>query len=111
MNKDTLNAGYTPGPWHIHDTEQFTICGPDHLAIAITTATSRNADENGRNARLIAAAPELLEACKRIHYELNGANATRRAVDNRYKADPLCDLITSIVKDAAAAIAAAEGRE
>jgi len=56
---------HTPGPWHLHDMEQFTICGPNYKAVA-ETKTRRSDDECRANARLIAAAPELLEACKAV---------------------------------------------
>ena len=55
---------YTKGPWKLHDMEDNTIVGNDHLAIADANAISRSKEENQANAHLIAAAPELLEACK-----------------------------------------------
>jgi hypothetical protein len=56
------NTKHTPGPWHIHDTEPFTVCGPDGDSVAGADAFKRSMEENGANARLIAAAPELLMA-------------------------------------------------
>jgi len=39
---ETTQKTHTPGPWHLHDMEQNTVCGPDHLAIAFAN-TRRNA--------------------------------------------------------------------
>lgn len=57
---------HTKGPWRMHDMEKNTIVGNDHLAIADTNATSRSSEENKANAKLIAAAPELLECLKEL---------------------------------------------
>lgn len=56
---------HTKGKWKLHDMEEHTIVGSDHLYIAGSNAGSRPDKENRANARLIAAAPELLEACKK----------------------------------------------
>ena len=52
----------TPGPWHHHDIEEMTVCGPDHSCVARTDASDRGLNENEANARLIASAPDLLVA-------------------------------------------------
>ena len=63
----------TPGPWHHHDMEEMTVCGPDNLCVARTDAKGRSLDKNEANAHLIAAAPSLLaaaeawEACFKNH--------------------------------------------
>jgi hypothetical protein len=56
-------AGHTPGPWsfgHMGDGERYWI-GPDHMHQPVATA---DRDMPEANARLIAAAPDLLEALK-----------------------------------------------
>jgi len=60
---------YTPGPWKAttrHVTAQET---DDRLALDVQI-NGGNRDDNKANARLIAAAPELLEACKRLLVEV-----------------------------------------
>jgi len=54
---------YTPGPWeadtnrnHVVDTRGLTVA-------AISPGAARSAEQRDANARLIAAAPELVEAC------------------------------------------------
>ena len=60
-SKDTVGA-YTPGPWHEHSVELYIVCGANGQAVADTEADSIDQDERFANARLIAAAPDLLEA-------------------------------------------------
>lgn len=59
-------SAHTPGPWHLHDLEENTVCGPDHLAIGITEARARKPEVNSANARLIAAAPDLFASLKEM---------------------------------------------
>jgi len=51
---------HTPGPWRVEDV--FFIFGPDQHQTADSRTWSRTPEEDEANARLIAAAPELLEA-------------------------------------------------
>lgn len=46
--------------------EDNVVVGKDHLTIADVNARNKNKEENQANAKLIAAAPELLEACKSL---------------------------------------------
>ncbi len=60
---------HTPGPWHTHDEmvhAKFQIEGQEfHYAVANALEHSRvNQPTMKANARLIAASPDLLEACK-----------------------------------------------
>jgi len=55
---------HTKGPWHLHNMEKNTVCGPKGFTVAVTDMYARAPIENKANARLIAAAPELLEVCK-----------------------------------------------
>ena len=58
-------AGFTPGPWRMHDMEEGVIVGADRLAVALVGGYSRSRAEDAANRRLIAAAPELLEELNR----------------------------------------------
>jgi hypothetical protein len=60
----------TPGPWKAHFAEAYFVTGPDlgrvammmNLNGALGLGGRRSGDESAANARLIAAAPDLLEA-------------------------------------------------
>ena len=69
------SASYTPGPWKVADKSY----GWDHFAAVVTegpngplianchiAALSRSHEQTGADARLIAAAPELLEALQLV---------------------------------------------
>jgi hypothetical protein len=64
---------YTPGPWDLvpngRDSKRLTDCryGEQRKSIGIVYAGN---DEEEANARLIAAAPEMLEALKRAEWAL-----------------------------------------
>jgi hypothetical protein len=57
-------ARHTPGPWTYPGGTGNLIGGPDRLRIADLGGLERSPDERQANARLIAAAPDLLAACK-----------------------------------------------
>lgn len=59
------NAKHTPGPWRVGEEagSEMIVYAPDGFAVASTVVFHRNHDQSkSANARLIAAAPELLEA-------------------------------------------------
>lgn len=56
-------TAYTPGPWHVHAKEPNVIMA-SHCMIAECGDTT---PEDRANARLIAAAPDLLEALRALH--------------------------------------------
>ena len=63
IQKDT-EAGHTPGPWEARNQDAFLyIFGADGNNIARIYGHGKTVPRDA-NARLIAAAPELLEACK-----------------------------------------------
>ncbi len=58
-------SDFTPGPWEIEDSEdglQTSVCGD--IKVRFNRDNSKMAAEAWANARLIAAAPELLEALR-----------------------------------------------
>ena len=102
-------AGHTKGPWkHLGGGD---IRGPDGKTIALTYGPVKNPVPSAEaNARLIAAAPELLEACQWFMAQLD-ASVLVRDISN--DGDP--DFHTRMLKfvaalgKASAAIAKAEG--
>jgi len=67
-------ATFTPGPWMIQDAGPGTIRGLRFRVITdekVIAKTSDGLEEARANARLIAAAPELLEQCKLFEKVLN----------------------------------------
>jgi len=75
---------YTKGPWKIEhkpNMGRHFVHGPDNNAVC-KMADSRTSEETKANAHLIASAPELLEACKRVLQAISGArNGARPAID------------------------------
>ena len=82
---------HTPGPWMQHGS---TIYSPDNGNVCVVTEihtgiigappigiTSEDWKEAMANARLIAAAPELLEACKHVMGNLTKADTQTWAYD------------------------------
>jgi hypothetical protein len=64
-----METNHTPGPWGAEKYTchaQTTVISADGIVIAETTGFGRLADDCIANARLIAAAPELLEAAKEM---------------------------------------------
>lgn len=56
-------SGYTPGPWYAeHGTEEY-------FFVSLKGGEMFPREENAANARLIAAAPDLLEALEKIALE------------------------------------------
>lgn len=54
---------HTPGPWEIGETARDCILGRNGCRFTICVMQNTHRPEQKANARLIAAAPELLEAC------------------------------------------------
>ena len=70
---------HTPGPWTVTRVSKSTIlkdlyvsASPERVARVVLPATANSIDEYEANARLIAAAPDLLEALKGF---MDGAEA------------------------------------
>ena len=59
------NAQHTPGPWSLANGNDLQIDGPNGEAVA-WTETCVGIERDRANARLIAAAPDLLAACMAV---------------------------------------------
>lgn len=84
---------HTPGKWHIDTADSTLICGADGYQTCSTGYSHRPDDEAEANARLIAAAPELLECLQE----------TLSLVER------LAPYVTDTIKNSRAAIAKATG--
>lgn len=92
------NSEYTPGPWHVAPMSPTWVGTKYSEHIASTdTFDTEDEDEQKANARLIAAAPELLEALIAITNQLERIGDTREHKDGAF------------IRDARAAIAKATG--
>lgn len=76
----TAQTTHTPGPWGCTETEgSWTISAdadPVYIATVAMPGRMSKVDQAEANARLIAAAPELLEACQLALDSLNSLVAT-----------------------------------
>lgn len=58
-----MNTSFTPGPWAA--SEKYIVAGNFHLAVTTNPPLGKN-QEWEANAKLIAAAPDLLDVCLRF---------------------------------------------
>lgn len=88
-------GGHTPGPWRVGaDREQWkwrNVLGGEQPADFSVAAVPKNLplrslEEGEANARLIAAAPDLLAACKTIIQAYENADVAPDALDAAYAA-------------------------
>ena len=85
---------HTPGPWKAHFEEAYFVTGPDLGRVAMMMNLKgahgmggrRSGHESAANARLIAAAPELLEALQELH-----TIVSRAIHDGDWIVDGACD--------------------
>jgi len=116
-----VRGEHTPGPWkpttlYGESTSEPFIVWCDGIGAAVAHVYTRsemglaNRTTQVANARLIAAAPDLLAVCERLHKHVNGLNATLRATLASYAASELCGELTTTIRDAASAIAKAQGK-
>lgn len=63
-----MDAKHTPGPWQVNHGDQFQVCDADGKVRGCSPIATMHgsASEKRANARLIAAAPELLEVAQLI---------------------------------------------
>lgn len=107
-----MKTEHTSGPWTTEATtsSEFVtraIRGSNDELIAHVGVPGYNKTphvfESVANARLIAAAPDMLDIVEKVFLHLNGLNATMRACSREYAASPVCRAINEIVSDAAKA--------
>src|SRR5574343_664792 len=122
-----MNANHTPGPWRIKMPKE-TICKESsekisirsagiHVATIHTGGLDYHPSESAKaNARLIASAPELLEACKqtidRLEAWLDGARVAEKQSQDRHSAAAYHNEMMNyahLIDVMASAIAKAEG--
>jgi len=107
-----MNTRHTPGPWSAltSDGRNYEIVGGQEAEYIAIVEAIFQPQQNAANAQLIAAAPDLLEACKRasaVVTKFYNAVADRMG---EWESDGPCPLY-KIEKVLRAAIAKAEGRK
>jgi hypothetical protein len=100
-----MNAQHTPGPWQNYNSsngriyKSWSVCNRDGSRIAkIEQMPGQSSEEEAANARLIASAPDLLEALQDAEFLLRKAGQL---------AGPMQDSFNRSAADARAAIAKA----
>ena len=95
------SKGYTPGPWQVgkHDTaENHTwIQTGSVLFLGVAKVYGDTSQETEANARLIGAAPELLEALKRAHARLLALSSNE--TDENENVDDIEALLLRVEKE------------
>jgi len=102
---------HTPGPWAAHFEEAYYVTGPDLGRVAMMMNLKgahgmggrRSGDESAANCRLIAAAPDLLQALLNLVGTMCAADGSDMEAD--------LDAIDARVADARTAIARATGEQ
>ena len=106
---DELNMDkHTPGPWTIvgdTDAAEAYVCGLDGCEVAQLVDTVHPPAERLANARLIAAAPDLLAACGNVNEEWHLAHDALKRGDT----ETVFKFLNSWQDATRAAIARAEG--
>jgi hypothetical protein len=74
-----MDAKFTPGPWHQHEEWPRFVCSADESNGCYRICTCEGRDGEA-NARLIAAAPDLLAACKLMLAWINDPDAKFHAM-------------------------------
>ena len=100
-----MKTEHTPGPWAVFDRNPDEIIRDDvmtwsvpHRRICNVFGSTRDGGVNAANARLIAAAPELLEACKLAVDAIDGLSSQQAMPDDSYK--PMLAAIESAIAKA-----------
>lgn len=97
---------HTPGPWEVgEDSDVYSHNGANCVAMICGAAERPKQGENKANARLIAAAPELLEACKAMV-----ARCKEPMIERAFKAINQGGMFSAFPDILEAAIAKAEGK-
>lgn len=108
---------FTPGPWGIKHTERVSYVFSNTKIADVYSAVFRDTENQHANANLMAAAPELLEACEIVLEYLTrletGTDESDplREVRRRYHAPLRAKLEPAIAKALGSAKDAAQGKE
>lgn len=105
--RESAQPKHTPEPWEVVG---FTLVVNHSLATQVASVNGRDAQERADNARLIAAAPDLLAFAQKAVRELNEIRARDGVpyTHSGWKASVDEDYFSSVVDDGFAAIAKAE---
>lgn len=78
---------FTPGPWHVGDGNETIVYDANRWAIASATTFHRKHEDGSSeaNAKLIAAAPELLEALEALKREIILSDVNMDYIDSHFK--------------------------
>ena len=100
-----MNTKHTPGPWRVDGTDIYTkVAGSDHWVAAIKQRRPNSEDE--ANAKLIAAAPDLLAALDGLLKATRKAAAVAETANDEY-ADTDAHFVGEWIDQAREAIAKA----
>jgi hypothetical protein len=102
MTKHSKNVGHTKGPWDVR--RLYREPGLQRIAI-----TGTQEFEESANARLIAAAPDLLEVAKLVLSMAEAMKLEQDAMPRSYQAPKSVDAIGVAIERARAALAKADG--
>lgn len=98
---------HTPGPWHLSERRDphsgspvYSVLAGAHLWLADVLGAECEAGE--ANARLIAAAPELLEACRSCLHQIGTDSDLDDVVSRPDKYDELEQMLRDVIDKAAA---------
>lgn len=87
-DEKSVQAGYTPGPWSAEGPDQFgdynIHCQHERAVVTAVISNLRPSTEVAANARLIAAAPDLLEALQNASGLLDTPLGRRRHADDSF---------------------------
>lgn len=102
-----MTTSHTPGPWACHDTSfhahDYRLSRPDGSFLPVTAPYNDHSEQRA-NARLIAAAPDMLATLHLALAALGDATAQLQAFDGDMS------LVSAVSADVSAVIAKAEGR-
>lgn len=78
-----MSTKHTPGPWIVQEKYPFHVMTSDGFAVADTDLSYSSLDEQSQaaNARMIAAAPELLEALRSARCCVKDDSAVAKMID------------------------------
>lgn len=101
---------HTPGPWNIREegeANRYAILADNKWLITFLHNGEAMTEKQRANARLIAAAPDLLAVVQRLFHSVNGLSATFSAVNRDYACSQFRKELTETIRESQNAIAKA----